>query len=278
MLKKKKILILGLVFILVVGIAAAVIYFFDLNRFKPIISRTVKHYTGRELTINGDIRLLELWPPTLMAEDIAFQNASWGSKPHMVRVKQAVFSVSPKPILRGEFRFFHIRLEEPEVLLEFNQAGVSNFLLDIPESEGAVVIPILAFNDILIQNGYFEYNDKRWDLNASVRVDDLQADIPGLDKSIQILFEGSFRGLPCSLDGSIGPIIAWIQPDYILPVNLSARLGGAAARLEGDIQNPVYLKDISLHFTADGPSTREMADLIGLGSVPEIGDYSDKSE
>ncbi len=278
MLKKKKIIIPGLVVILLVGIAAAVIYFFDLNRFKPLISRTVKHYTGRELTINGDIRLLELWPPTLMAEDIAFQNASWGSKPHMVRVKQAAFSVSLKSILRGEFRFSHIRLQGPEVLLEFNQAGVSNFLFDIPETEEEVAVPVLAFNDILIQNGYFEYNDQRWDLNASVRVDDLQADIPGLDKSIQILFEGNFRDLPCSLDGSIGPIIAWIQPGFILPVDLSGRLGGASAQLKGDIRDPVHLKDISLHFTADGPSTREMAGLVGRGSVPDLGAFTVKAE
>jgi uncharacterized protein involved in outer membrane biogenesis len=128
MLKKKKIIILGLVFILVVGIVAAVIYFFDLNRFKPVISRTVQHYTGRELTIDGDLKLQALWPPTLMAEDVAFQNAPWGSKPHMVRVKQAALTVSIKPMLRGEFRFFQIRLEEPEVLLEFNPEGISNFL------------------------------------------------------------------------------------------------------------------------------------------------------
>ena len=110
MLKKKKIIILGLVFILIVGIVATVIYFFDLNRFKPVISRTVKHYTGRELTIDGDLQIQTLWPPTLMAEDITFQNAPWGSKPHMVRVKQAALAVSIKPILRGEFRFFQIRL------------------------------------------------------------------------------------------------------------------------------------------------------------------------
>ena len=60
MLKKKKIIIWGMIFILIVGSAAAVIYFFDLNRFKPTISRVVKYYTGRELTIDGDLQIQAL--------------------------------------------------------------------------------------------------------------------------------------------------------------------------------------------------------------------------
>ena len=267
-----------MIFILIVGSAAAVIYFFDLNRFKPTISRVVKYYTGRELTIDGDLQIQALWPPTLIAENIGFQNAPWGSQPHMVWVRQAEFSASLKSILRGEFRFFHIRLKEPEVLLEFNPAGVSNFLLDIPESGGGVTIPVLAFNDILIQNGNFEYNDQRWDLKIAVHVDNLKADIPGLDKPIQFRFKGALKGLPCTLDGSIGPIMAWIQPGYTLPVDIDARLGGTTARLEGDIRNPMQLKDISLYFSARGPSTREMAGVVNQGSIPDLGAFTAKAE
>ena len=275
---KKKIVIPVLIIVLLIGAVAAIAYFFDLNRFKPLISQAVKYYTGRELTINGDIRLLGYWPPTIAADDVAWQNAPWGSKPHMISVKRAACAVSLKSLLRGEFRFFNIRLQEPEVLLEFNRQGVSNFLLDIPETKGKGVVPVLAFRNIFIQNGYFEYSDQRWNLNASINVNDLEADIPGLDKPIQILFTGRFRDLPCSLEGSIGPIMAWIQPDNILPVNLSASLGKASARLEGDIQDPIHLKDISLAFKADGPSTREMAGMVGRESDPELGSFAVKAE
>ena len=94
MLKKKKIIIPGLVLIFLVGVAATVVYFSDLNRVKPFIRRTVMHYTGRELTIDGNLKFLAAWPPTLAAEDLGFQNAPWGSQPYMVRVKRAAFAVS----------------------------------------------------------------------------------------------------------------------------------------------------------------------------------------
>jgi hypothetical protein len=271
---KKKIVIPVLIVVLLLCTAAAIVYFIDLNRFKPLISNTVKHYTGRELTINGDIRLQAYWPLTLTVEDVAWQNAPWGSRPHMVRAESAAFTVSVTSLLHGEFRFFNIRLQEPAVVLEFNQAGVSNFLLDIPDTKGKGGVPVLAFREILIQNGYFEYNDQRWDLNASVNVNELKADIPGLDKSIEILFSGRFQSLPFSLEGSIGPVMAMIQPDNVLPMDLSVHLGSASARLKGSVRDPVHLKGISLAFAADGPSTREMAGLIGRGDDPELGSFT----
>ena len=275
---KKKIVIPALIVVLLLCAGAATVYFLDLNRFKPVISNIIKQYTGRELTINGDIRLQAHWPLTLTVEDVAWQNAPWGSRPHMVRAKQAAFAVSIKSLLRGEYRFFKIRLQEPVVILEINQAGVSNFLLDIPDTEGKGVFPVLAFMDIFIQNGHFEYNDQRWNLNASVNVNELAADIPGLDKPIEILFKGSFRDLPFSLEGSIGPIMAMIQPDNVLPMDLSAHLGSASARLKGNVRDPVHLKGISLAFAADGPSTREMTGLIGRDEDPELGSFTAKAQ
>ena len=115
---KKKIVISVLIVVLLIGTVAAIAHFFDLNNFKPFISQTVKHYTGRELTINGDIRLQAHWPLTLTVEDVAWQNAPWGSRPHMVRVKRDAFAISLKSLLRREFRFSNIRLQEPEVLVD----------------------------------------------------------------------------------------------------------------------------------------------------------------
>ncbi len=278
MLQKKKIIIPGLVAIVLVGAALAFLFFFDFNRFKPVITKTVKNFTGRDLIINGDIRFLPEWPPVLTAEDITFQNAPWGSRPHMIRVKRLEFVISLLPMLHGEFSFYRLRLDEPEVLLEFDTAGVSNFLLDTGGSAGASAIPALAFNDIRIDNGRLDYKDRKAGLDLSMHVDNLQADIPGLDEPIRLRFDGTFKDLPCTLDGSIGPIMAWIQPGYTLPVDLAGSLGKAAARLKGTILDPVHLKNISLHFSANGPATREFTDLVNLKAVPDFGVFSIEAE
>ena len=277
-MKKKKIIIFSLVIVLLLGTAAAVILSFDLNRFKPFIHRIVQDYTGRELTIKGDLRLAAIWPPTLSAEEIAFQNAPWGSQPDMVRVKRAACSLSLKPLLRRELHLFRIRLEEIELLLEFDRQGTSNFQFGRPDTGKQTAIPGMVFNDIIVQNSYVEYNDARYGLNAAIHVDDLKADIPGLDKPMQFFFKGEFRELPFSLNGSIGPLMAWIQPGYNLNVNLGARLGNAAAQLQGNIRDPLNFKDMALVFTANGPSTREIANLVHWDTVPDLGTFQARAE
>jgi len=81
----------------ILGISAAVIVAvivtvyiiassYDYNKFKPKTTDLAKQYTGRDLTIGGDIELgLSLFP-TLVVNDVTFQNASWGTRPQMAQV------------------------------------------------------------------------------------------------------------------------------------------------------------------------------------------------
>ncbi|MBW2611339.1 MAG: AsmA family protein [Deltaproteobacteria bacterium] len=275
---KKIIIIPALVIAALIVAVYAFLYLYGFNTFKPLITQAVKDATGRDLIINGDIRIIPGWPPTLTAENITFQNAPWGSQPQLARVKKLSVAISLLPILRGEYRLIHIHLVEPEVLLEFNPSGVSNFQFDTSNSGESVAIPVLAFNDIRIQKGRFRYKDPKSGLDLSLDIGTLQADIPGLDQPIRIQFQGGFRGLPCTLDGSIGPIMAWIKPGYPLPVELTAGLGKTDAQLTGTIRNPINFKGISLKITADGQSTREVTNLGGWADIPDFGIFSVEAE
>jgi len=76
------------------------------------------------------------------------------------------------------------------------------------------------------------------------------------------------------LDGSIGPIMAWIKPGYPLPVDLTAGLGKTTAQLEGTIRDPINFKGISLKATVSGQSTREVTNLGGSADIPDFGAFS----
>ena len=77
-------LILGI--IAAVGIALMVTVYiivasYDYNKLKPIVAKKVKDFTGRELTLGGDINLRVGFHPTLQVNNVAFQNATWASQP-----------------------------------------------------------------------------------------------------------------------------------------------------------------------------------------------------
>jgi AsmA family protein len=75
----KQILVIFGVIILGLTVASAIIlYSYDYNKFKPYISQAAREATGRDLRLEGDLKLRIGFTPALVIENIAFQNAPWG--------------------------------------------------------------------------------------------------------------------------------------------------------------------------------------------------------
>ena len=273
----KKILVAAalLVVVLVVGVYAF-LSFYDFNKFKPMIAQAVKEATGRELTIAGDIDIGLSIPPALMVEDVTFQNAPWSSRPNLAQVKRMEIQIALLPLILGDFDFIRIVLIEPDVIVEFNSSGTSNFAFDAPggeEEEEDTALPVLIFSDVHIEKGLFSYKDAQSGLTFTVRLDRLDGGIPGFDKSLKLDFEGAFDDIPLTLEGTLGPIIAWIEPGHPLPAKLTAGAGGGTVNVKGEIRDPINFKDLVFTVTGEGPSIAEIAKLVGVTDMPELGAF-----
>ena len=91
----KRTLRIGLIATL--GLAAAAVffaYFLNWNQLRPLIARKSKQYTGRELLISGDLRLNWSWSPTISAENVTFENASWAPERPLFQAARVEISVS----------------------------------------------------------------------------------------------------------------------------------------------------------------------------------------
>ena len=150
--KKILIAIVVIIVVLIAGIYAFLAYY-DFNQLKPMITRAVKDATGRELNIAGNIDVGLSIPPTLTAEDIGFQNAPWSSTPNLARVKRMEAQVAILPLILGDLDFIRLVLVEPEVIVEFNDAGTSNFAFDTVSETvylpGAVYVCV-GFSSVLV--------------------------------------------------------------------------------------------------------------------------------
>jgi len=80
---------------------------YNFNSLKPEISRRVKEATARELTFGGDIHFKFGLTPSLVVNDVRFQNAPWGSRPEMAKIRQFEIQVALLPLIsaRGDFQF-----------------------------------------------------------------------------------------------------------------------------------------------------------------------------
>ena len=242
--------ILAAVALLILVLVAALYTFlslYDFNKFKPTIAKAVKDATGRELKIAGNIDFEFGIRPTLVVEDVSFQNASWSSTPDLARVKRLEVQIALLPIITGKFDFAHLVLIEPAVIVEFDSSGTNNFEFDTlsnQKDESATPPPPLIFSDVLIKKGLFTFKDPRSDFNFSVRIDQLVAEIPGFDEPLQLDFKGAFNKKPLALKGTLGPIWAWVEPGYALPANLTATAGGTSATIKGALSDAVNFKGL----------------------------------
>jgi uncharacterized protein involved in outer membrane biogenesis len=150
--------LIGLVIVALVVILYIIVTTYDFNKLKPRIVQAVRDATGRELTLGGDFKVHFGLSPSASVERVAFQNAPWGSRPEMVRVKSLEIQVSLLPLIRGEIEFKRLILIEPDIWIETDPSGKSNLEFKPAEkpkaeekkAEDGTVLPPLIFEEVRV--------------------------------------------------------------------------------------------------------------------------------
>ena len=99
---KKIVIAVVLVFVVLIAALYAFVEFYDFNKFKPLITKAVKEATGRELNIKGDINIDFGIRPTIVVEEVSFQNAAWSARPDLGRVKRLEVQMAVWPLIKGK--------------------------------------------------------------------------------------------------------------------------------------------------------------------------------
>ena len=120
---------------ILVAAVAAVLYSIDVNSYRDEIAAEFRKATGRDLAIGGDIDLSISLSPTVVVERVAIANADWGSRPHMVALERAEAEVELLPLLMGNIHVTRLILVEPDILLETNSDGLSNWQAGPPADD-----------------------------------------------------------------------------------------------------------------------------------------------
>src|SRR3546814_1655749 len=119
--------VLKIAALLVVALAVAgvvVVQNMDFNQYKGLIAAKVKEATGRDLAINGDLKLdILTLSPSLVVNDVRFANAEWGSRPDMAVVERFEAEVALLPLISGNLVIQRIVLVGADILIETNKQG-----------------------------------------------------------------------------------------------------------------------------------------------------------
>jgi uncharacterized protein involved in outer membrane biogenesis len=270
---KRVIIIAALVIAALMVTGYAILESYDFNNYKPEIAQAVKKATGRELKIDGDIKVKLGLSPWVLVEDISFQNAPWGSRSELVKIKCLKAQVALFPLIKGMVEVKRLILEEPDILLETDLSGKSN--LDFQTGgQSSGIPPSPFFKGVKIERGLLTHRDGESGKTYSVSIEKLNAVIPDGGSPIKVDSQGALNGKPFEVAGTIGSMEALIAPMKNCPIELEARFGGAAIIARGEIRDAFNAQGLAITVAAKGPSIFEFIEGTGVTDIPDIGPFS----
>lgn len=280
-------LILGVVTGVIVLLVVAVYFIvssYNFNDLKPRISRAAMEATGRELKLAGNLGLKIGLNPSLVAEDVSFQNASWGSRPELATVKKLEMQVALVPLISGKIEFQRFVLIEPDILVETDKTGKLNLVFETakepppPKAEtgGAapgITLPSLTFSEVRIEKGRLIFKDGETAKTYSLALEKLAASYPSAESPVKLELKGAFNDKAFEVSGTVGSLLALTDPHGTWPLKIACKAANATLSLEGEIKDVMSDRSLAINIDARGPSVSDVAGLAEIAGVPAIGPF-----
>jgi hypothetical protein len=270
--------VLGIVsasIVLLVVTVYVILLSYNYNGLKPEITRAVKDDTGRELTLGGDISLKIGFTPALVVKDVSFQNASWGLRPELAKIKRFEIKVRLLPLLSRRIEVKRLILIEPEILFETDISGKSNLAFETTKKQdltkgtdetktgGDWKLSALAFNELQIEKGRITYIDHELKKSYGATVGTLVATATSSESPTRLKLTGAYNDKAFEVTGTLCPLIAFIKPIKVWPVNLAVKTENATLTLDGTVKDPLARRGIELNFTLKGEDLASFKQLSG---------------
>ena len=261
----------------------AIIASLDVQQVADYAKAEVKAATGRDLTIAGPIELRVSLTPAIELQDVRFANAPWGSRAEMVSIRRLEVEVALLPLLTGEVVVKRLVAVEPDILLETDATGRSNWEFEeapaaaAPAAEaasGPVTLPDVQ--DFRIEGGLLRLVDAAAGETLTLEVTEAVGAFPsgGGMRSLRLaaayngnpfIVEGRYSGLPALLSGAPGP------------VDLTLQAGGATLTAKGTAGDLTGAMSADLAVTVAGDDLSGLSPWVG-GALPALGPYNLSSD
>ncbi len=252
--------LIGVAGLLVVALAGIAVFLatLDTEALKPRITAAVEEATGRRLTIAGPIRIGYVPVPHIVVDDVAFANMQGGSRPEMARIRQVQLQLGVLPLLAGRLELRSLRLSDPDILLETDTQGRSNWVFAVPRPAsappvaGAPAAPPRAepgtsamrvdIGEILITGGRITWHDHAAGVAHALSVGSLDVLPSGPSGPVRIRGDFGFAGGEFQLRGETGALLTPAR-DRPWPFQLNLSGAGLEARAEGSLARAGSVQD-----------------------------------
>ncbi len=185
--------------------AVALPYLVDVESYKPSLIQAVKDATGRELVIDGPMKLSVFPVPRISAQQVHFANAAGATGAQMIDVRWIGASPSWLALLQGRVEVGRVTLYQPTIVLETDANGVPNWQFKpgagAAQPQGAPAAGFhLAVGELRIVQGTISYTNPQTGQTLKAEQVAATASVGSLNGPFSISGSATVNGVPLSLD------------------------------------------------------------------------------
>ncbi|MFH1984531.1 MAG: AsmA family protein [Pseudomonadota bacterium] len=248
---------------------------YDFTAAREDLARLSQALTGRRLVIRGGIRPTLGLRPGIEVDDLAFQNASWGSRPNMLTIRRLELKVAVLPIFRGEIRVHRLILDGPDLIIERSPQGLTNLPFTrgkIPvgpsggKGGGMSFMPDLSLDTVTVTNGRLAVVNAKTHRRIDVGISRLSATVTGINNPVSIDMGASIFGKNMSVTGNLGSVRSLVDGSP-WPIDVVIRSKDDEMTATGVIGDVLNVTDLNLRMTARIRRPRPLLASIGIPAV-----------
>lgn len=181
----------------------------NIEQYKPAMIAAVKEATGRELVIEGPLKLTFFPTPRISARQVRFANAQGTKGAQMVDVRWIGVSPSLAALLRGKIEVGRLTLFRPTLVLETDADGVPNWEFNpgagATQPEGAPSSGLhLAIGTLKIREGTLSYTNPKTNQTLKAEKVELLASVGSFQGPFSLEGTATVNGVPLSLVAAVG--------------------------------------------------------------------------
>lgn len=262
----RRILVISAIVLAALAVLALILPFvIPVDAYRSRIEDEATAATGRQLRIEGDLRLTIFPELGITAKKVTLANVPGGHAPYFATMESLSVGVRLIPLLSRRIDISEVTLTRPEINLEAAKDGSGNWTLGPQEAEGKAApgggvtkAPQATLQGLRIRDGRVSYRDDATGRTRTLNAIDLTVGITSLAEPVSV--DGSLvaDGQKISLDGRITSLKALMGGEPT-PVDLSLTSGLVQASFKGDLARDSAEGTLKL----DTPSLRNLAGWAG---------------
>jgi AsmA protein len=241
--------ILAFLVVLVIFVAAVLVFFIPEERIKSEVQKTVLQQTGRTLDYS-DVSVSVFPNLGLTLDNVSLSNAQWAGNDNMIQIDNVDVVLALAPLLQRQVEIKRFVLNAPLIRMQKNAQGQGNWLFksqtstkaqqqtdstpsatDASAQKSGSDISI-SFSDFVINDGTLIYNDAVSGLQERIEDVDLTITLPNLQSSVDVKGNLMIRGAELQMEAHLGSLAA-ITNETATPARLEASIAGTTLKFEG---------------------------------------------